>query len=402
MSISYPTKSGGVARRRPSGGGPTYANDNSVSRVRVTTKALSSGSLTPNAFLPPSVSYGKPLAAPPPVYTAKLYQPDMNDLRAATRVGLAVASAANIAGAVDLIDTAIAMHYTRPGHHPSAGLWRQTHGDYTYGSPYVTYHRSHMASQAYGGVITGQAPPAGRISIFGASVYAPPDHWPELGIWTWNGKNSPSRYAANARYVRTVNPLLASNVGFMLRPIAGVGNVIPYHPNATRGYGGRRGGKPPPIAPTLRWGMTKDGRRWFASDPRPDRRPRRPDRGETQRKLFVSGSQVPGAATVISNFTEYDDLVSALYDALPPEDQQGMYQIHGKNGQKIWVKRWNPSPVQKSVRLFSRVDKIDWTKAIFNIAASKGREVVPAYRGKSIQKLLRKVKAPFGPATIGL
>lgn len=98
--------------------------------------------------------------------------------------------------------------------------------------------------------------------------------------------------------------------------------------------------------------------------------------------------------------TESLDLISAVWDALPPQYKSGYYRLHKRGGQTFYVKRWHAKPQQMLDDIWQHFEHVDAVEAVDNIAKNQIEDFVI---GKASSKTDRAVSdsgmlgtRPFG------
>lgn len=415
-----------MVRRRPSGAKPRLplpANDRPVWRLPIARQALPNGALTPTPFQAPATSYGTPLKRPTPaLYVPKGLKP--------SALGGWGAKALRFAPYWFFIETAIDLlpplfPARSPGDGrgiplaPNVGWWKKTHGYYTSSaSAYpVRMNNIYQSLTNYGGYIDNQA-----ISVQGAIQIAPLSHWTACGWWRKNLTGS-VRYANYARFIRVTSAFGASDVGWWPAPTPAIGPaplVPPFGPmtgapnpppfralphrgvNPGLGPGTQSARGPAPAAPTppIRRGWPTLGLGsgtpviGFPPGGAPAK-PSPPPPGTKERKLTHLYQnpliRIPLQAVGLS--TEFGDLVKALWEALPPEERYGYYELHyrdKKTGEikTYWKQRKKPLLKHMLRDLYENWDnpEFDAAKAVENVWNERAIDALYAQPGRFLKR----------------
>ena len=133
-----------------------------------------------------------------------------------------------------------------------------------------------------------------------------------------------------------------------------------------------------------------------------------PGPGTSERKVRLRYRGVVRAIRfAVGTVTEYLDVLAALYGALPKQYRPGYYRLHRKDGSTYWVKRWNPSVIQRAEAVWKHLDKIDMTDALGNIVQNEIEDQLIGRANRSITRNLpgrgvgSAVGFGAGPADLG-
>jgi len=408
---------------------PAAANDLAPGSVRITTRALPGGALTPNAFAPEPVSLGRPLSRIPRAFTPierlapiALRGFGRYAIRAIPYIGIAVT-------AYDVYNLAKpfwTISPPGPDEYPHGGLWKRTYGPfyYTDGSGYGNAKPLMHATAIYTAPITGQA-------ISGVQPIATPvpASRNQTGLWRerWIsvGGSGYYRYAHHSSWVRVGHVSGADNVQSVVseapiaplpewvdpfsrtpgaRPVPGATpyRLIPYqgmNPYRSPHEQTQRGNAPPAAA--RRWGTppmypveivnvisTPGGPTGVYQRPS---KPKPPRKGELQRKFDPGGRFRPGLNLVVGGVTETLDVVNALWKALPKENKTGYYLRHYKDEKtgevKTYMKYLHPASQADKLRdLAQGFFKLDGEKAVSNLIDNQIEDAAFGRLGNALKK----------------
>lgn len=139
------------------------------------------------------------------------------------------------------------------------------------------------------------------------------------------------------------------------------------------------------IDPATRPGQSPSPQPYSPAVPR-----RPPSKGTKEKKQIVKYNGVVQAIRkVVGETTEFLDALDAFYEALPKHLRPGYYQLHRKDGSTFWIKRWNPSVLQRAQAVYRHFGQLDAAQVFRNVI---GNEIQDRVIGATSQRLQRAAR----------